>query len=219
MILMSCPAVSWPSRYDAGNQQHGEGDEVVEHLVAHRLREHVDGDAADRLARLRHLQPASRRRLGHLAHEEVLERVADRVQRDELCAAPRRAPPAAAPATVDAAARARSDRAPIVGTRSTRPAAAARSSVVGVDVRSHELPAANVWTPADLGQRPCGRQPAAGEDRHAAAERLGVGQHVRAEEHRAARDRAAAGSARGCRGGRAGRARTSARRGTPPRDR
>ena len=52
------------------------------------------------------------------------------------------------------------------------------------------------------------------EDADAAAEQLGVRQDVRAEEHRAALDRAAAGSARAPRGGRPGRGRTSARRGS-----
>ena len=65
------------------HQQHRERDQVVEHLVAHRLAEHADGDGGDG-SRARSSQPPIVLRRGHLAHEEVLERVAQRVQRHEL---------------------------------------------------------------------------------------------------------------------------------------
>ena len=47
MILTSCPAVSWPIRYDAEIMQDREQDEVVQHLVADRLLEDVVRDQAD----------------------------------------------------------------------------------------------------------------------------------------------------------------------------
>ena len=42
MILMSWPAVSWPSRNDERDQEDREEDEVVGHAVADRLAEHAD---------------------------------------------------------------------------------------------------------------------------------------------------------------------------------
>ena len=44
MILTSCPAVSWPIRYDAPISSDREQHEVVEHLVADRFAEHVQRD-------------------------------------------------------------------------------------------------------------------------------------------------------------------------------
>ena len=61
MILMSWPAVSWPSRYEDADQQDREQHEVVGHAVAHRLAEDVDRDRANRahasLLRLRRARP------------------------------------------------------------------------------------------------------------------------------------------------------------------
>ena len=44
MILMSWPAVSWPIRYDAPISSSAKNDQVVQHLVADRLAEHVQRD-------------------------------------------------------------------------------------------------------------------------------------------------------------------------------
>ena len=75
-----------------GHQQDREEHEVVEHLVAHRLAEHVDGDRRrwpHHAGPMAPLEPAVARqhfRRGHLLDEEVLERVAQRVERHAACA-------------------------------------------------------------------------------------------------------------------------------------
>ena len=67
------------------DQQDREQHQVVEHLVADRFAEHVDRDPANRRApascvsRPRAPSLASR----HLLHEEVLERLAERVERHQ----------------------------------------------------------------------------------------------------------------------------------------
>ena len=72
------------------HQQDREQHQVVEHLVAHRFAEHVDGDRArwpSRRAPARRLEAAARAQhvgRGDLLDEEVLERVADRVERHEV---------------------------------------------------------------------------------------------------------------------------------------
>ena len=79
------PGGELPEQERRGDQQHREGDEVVEHLVAHRFPEHVHGHQRGlALIGCTRLQPAIRRRRGHLPHEEILERVANRVERHEL---------------------------------------------------------------------------------------------------------------------------------------
>ena len=85
MILTSCPAVSWPSRYDEAISRTANSDQVVGHAVAHRLAEDADRDPAN--GAHRRLRRAACARAGaglrHPLHEEVLERVAQRVERHQ----------------------------------------------------------------------------------------------------------------------------------------
>ena len=63
------------------DQQHREEDEIVEHAVAHRLAEHRHGDAARRRSSAAPLAPSPICR--DAPDEEVLERLAQRIERDE----------------------------------------------------------------------------------------------------------------------------------------
>ena len=74
------------------HQEDREEDEVVEHLVAHRLAEDVDRDRSRWLSRRPPgavVEPATALHLrrGHLLDEEILERLADRIERHEVRAA------------------------------------------------------------------------------------------------------------------------------------
>ena len=186
MILMSCPAVSWPIRYDAAISSTANSDQVVEHLVAHRLLEHVDGDARDRP----HDAPPSQPAVGAGARPPARTKTSSSVSRSGLSETSVRARPRRARASTllgrrrRAAARARSGRRR-ARVRPRRAGASARRARRGVTPRHDQLPAAQLER-EQVRQAARRDQPPAGEDRHAAAQRLGVAQHVRAEEHRAA---------------------------------
>ena len=205
-----------------GDQQHREADEVVEHLVAHRLLEDVPA-RSERDGSAPAAAPVCRRAAGALRHadcdEEVLERLAQRVERHEP------APPSAqladerARAASRPAARSRTARARSRVTLSRTAARSRRRSVVA-EARDDHAPSPRARRPGSRTARPAATSRPAARMRDAAAERLGVASRMcelkktvqpavaQAEDQR-----------RGRRGGRADRAPTSARRGRRPRDR
>ena len=173
-----------PEQVRRRDQQDREQHEVVRHAVADRLPEDADGDAANgahahlpRSCRAR--RPTSATRCTKKSSSVSRIGLSDTSVRARRPSDPR----ARARAADRAAARGRSG--PAKSRSRCAIGGASRASTSGVSVGDHELPAAHLER-QDVGQPAGGGQPAAGDDRDAAAERLGVGEDVRAEEHRPA---------------------------------
>ena len=84
MILTSCPAVSCASRNDAAIRSTAKNSEVVRHAVADGILEDAasdDENGAHEAVRLATMPASSVR--ADLLHEEVLECLANRVERNE----------------------------------------------------------------------------------------------------------------------------------------
>ena len=163
-----------------GHQHHGEQHQAVRHAVAHRLLEHGEGDGAH--GGKVHSEAVSRARARrHVLDEERLQGVAYRIEREHL----RPGGGQLAQHRIGRIGRQFHGVAAAVERHQwTGPGPQRRQRRLG-DAVHDQLPALGLER-EQLGQPAAGDQPALGDDADLAAQRLGIRQDVRAEEHRAA---------------------------------
>ena len=184
MILTSWPGRQLPEKERRRDQQDGEDHEVVGHAVPDRLAEDAEGDAANRAhatppAIAGRADPAAATRLTKKSSSVSL------IGWSETRLAPAAMRSASTRSGGGSVASSIVKRPGEISDVAPRAPAPARASTSRRHAGDDQFPAAHLER-QDVADPAGRRQAAAGDDGDAAAERLGVGEDVRAEEHRPA---------------------------------